>query len=164
MIEAETGRVAFELKSGAIDPANSQSNFQASLRSENGSSGWLPWRGPNRRRWEEWQRDVTRITSIRIKMVPPNPRYRGKDVEDLIEGAKLSAATLAVQGDDIQISESELLEESIEHFQAGYGTLSATAVVGTDDRKVVWRSEDEGKWRGRAPSAIRRPTKCLLPS
>jgi hypothetical protein len=143
MIDVKTRRVAFELKSSTIKAWTFQGNFQALLNVDNG----YPWRvtleGISQPPWEEWQESVSRITNIRVKLVRPNPRYPGKEVEELIEGAKLSAATLAVQGEDIEISESELLEESIKHYQAGYGSLTAKAVTGTGDKKVEWRSEEE---------------------
>lgn len=144
MIDTRSGRVAFELKSSTIKPWTFQGNFQALLNADNGYQWRVALEGIDQPPWEEWQKQVGRITNLRITLVPPNPRYRGKEVEELIEGAKLSAATIAVQGEDIEISESELLEESIQHYQAGYGRLTAKAVVGSDDKKVEWRSEEEG--------------------
>lgn len=145
MIDVSSHRVAFELKSSTIKPWTFQGNFQALLNADNGYQWRVTLEGIDQPPWEEWQDSVDRITSLRIKLVPPNPRYRGKEVEELIEGAKLSAATLAVQGDDIEISESELLQESIQHYQAGYGSLTAKAVAeGDGKKKVEWRSEEEG--------------------
>ncbi len=144
MIDTGTGRVAFELKSSVIKPWTFQGNFQALLNADSGYQWRVTLEGIDQPPWEEWRESVDRITNLRIKLVPPNPRYRGKEVEELIEGAKLSAATIAVQGEDIDPSESELLEESIQHYQAGYGSLTAKAVTGSDDKKVEWRSEEEG--------------------
>jgi hypothetical protein len=147
MIDVRDRRVAFELKSSTIKPWTFQGNFQALLNADDSYQWRVTLEGIDQPPWEDWQESVSRITNMRIKLVPPNPRYRGKEVEELIEGAKLSAATLAVQGDDIEISDSELLKESIQHFQAGYGSLTAKAIVdgdGDGKKKVEWRSEEEG--------------------
>jgi hypothetical protein len=144
MIAVHTRRVAFELKSSVIKPWTFQGNLQA-LLNVNDSYQWrVTLEGVAQPPWEEWEQSVSRITNVRIKMERPNPRYPGKQVEELIERAKLSAATIAIKGDSVELSESELLREAFAHAMGGYGAITAKGVVGPDEEKVEWRSEDEG--------------------
>ena len=92
MIQAASGRIAFELKLPAIKAESFQTNFQRLLNTGSGFQWRVTLEGVHQAPWEEWRDDVARITSLRAKMVPPNPPYRGKEVQDLLEGAKLSAA------------------------------------------------------------------------
>jgi hypothetical protein len=145
VIETTTGRVAFELKAGSIKPESFRGTFQALL---NEGATIFRWRVSLEEQsypsWEEWTESVSRITNLRVKMTVPNPRYRGELVEHLFDDAKLSAATLAVQGDDIDLDDSELLVQSIEHAQRGYGRIRAKGVSGPDAERREWRSEEHG--------------------
>lgn len=145
VIDTKTRRVAFELKSSTIKPWTFQGNFQALLNQDSGYQWRVTLEGLTQPSWEEWEESVSRITDIRIKMERPNPRYPGKEVERLFEDAKLSAATLAAKGDDIDMTDSELIKEAFEHARRGYGSITAKGVSGPDAKKEEWRSEDEGE-------------------
>ena len=144
VIDTRTGRVAFELKGGTIKPESFRGTFQALLNEEATVFHWrVTLEEQSYPSWEEWKASVSRITNVRAKMTVPNPRYGGQLVEHLFEDAKLSAATLAVQGDNVDLDDSELLKESIDHAKR-YGRIRAKGVSGPDGKKEEWRSEEHG--------------------
>lgn len=150
MIDVASHRVAFELKSSTIKPWTFQGNFQALLNEESIYQWRVELEDLTQPTWDEWVESVSRVTDLRVRMERPNPRYPGKEIEHLFEDAKLSAATLAVQGDDVELTESELLVEAIRHAHRGYGRITAKGVAGTDGRKTEWRSEDDLPERAQA--------------
>lgn len=162
VIDTNSGRVAFELKSSTIKAWTFQGNFQALLNQGSGYRWSVSLEGVSQPSWEEWERSVSRITELRIKMVRPNPRYPGKEVEDMFESAKLAAATIVAQGDNIELTESELLKESFEHAKRGYGSITAKGIAGDDGKKEEWRSEAEGE--AERATAERDPATQEVPS
>jgi hypothetical protein len=150
VIHGPTGRVAFELKSSTIKAWTFQGNFQALLNQKSGYRWKVTLEGVSQPPWEEWERSMARITDVRIKMHRPNPRYPGKEIERMFEMAKLNAATIAAQGDGIELSESELLKEAFALARNGYGTITAKGIsrpsgTGPDGKKEEWRSEAESE-------------------
>jgi hypothetical protein len=143
VIDTNECRVAFELKGGSIKPWTFQTNFQALLNVESPYQWRVALEELSQPSWEQWQKSVSRITDVRINMERPNPRYPGEQVEDLFENAQLAAATLAVKGDDIELSQSELLKEALALAQ-DYGHVTARGVASLDGEKQEWRSEEDG--------------------
>jgi hypothetical protein len=140
VIHAASGQVAFELKSSTIKPWTFQTNFQALLNKDSAYRWRVILEELTYPSWEDWEKSV-RITDIRIRMERPNPRYKGKRVEDVLEGAKASAATLAVHGDDIDPDDSSFVSQALEHAKR-YGHISAKGLAGSEKRE--WQSEDGG--------------------
>ena len=128
VIDTRAKRVAFELKRPHVRPGTFQGNFQALL--QNASA--LPWRvnleGVEQPPWEEWVKRVDRVTDVWITMRPANPHSPAEEIQSVFDDAKASAAVLHVQGDDVEISDSDLLVASLEHARL-YGKISATGVL-----------------------------------
>ncbi len=141
VLHVETGRLAFELKGGTIKPWTFQTNFRALLNKGSTYRWHVTLEELTQPSWEDWEKSVNRITSLRIRMERPNPRYRSKRVEDVLEGAKASAATLAMSGEDIDPDDSTFVTQALDHAKR-YGHISAKGVV--DGEKSTWQSEDEG--------------------
>jgi hypothetical protein len=143
VIDTEACRVAFELKGSSIRPWTFQTNFQALLNVESPYRWRVSLEGAVQPSWAKWQKQMARITDVRIKMRRPNPSYPGQQVEDLFEAAELSAATIASKGSDIELSQSELLKEALA-LAEGYGEVTAKGVTSADGSKSEWRTEDAG--------------------
>ena len=143
VIDTDALRVAFELKGSSIRPWTFQTNFQALLNAESPYRWRVVLEDLTQPSWERWQKKMARITDVRIKMNRPNPSWPGQEIEDFFDVAELSAATIALKGDDIQLSQSELLKQALV-LASGYGDVTAKGIASADGSKQEWRSEEAG--------------------
>lgn len=127
-INLETLRVVFQLRGGLIKPGTFRGNFQALL---NEGRDWH-WRvrlvGVEQPPWEDWVDQVTRIRTLKIHATRPNPRFPGKQVEDLFDLSKSKAIDLglaAAEGDSLDPDGDELIRQAIE-LAKDYGNVRAT--------------------------------------
>lgn len=148
VLHLATGRVVFELKANTIKPWTFQSNFQALLNHDSRYRWRVTLEGVTYPSWEEWEKFVTRITHLQIRMNPPNPHYESKAIEDVLENAKANAASLVLNGDDIDPDSSTFVSQALKHGKR-YGHIHAKGFAGDDKRE--WKSEEDGIDREQAP-------------
>jgi hypothetical protein len=147
-VDSNTLRVAFQLRGSVVRPGTFRGAFQRLL---NEASPYWQWavrlEGVSQPPWDEWIGTVDRLTSLKIHMERPNPRYRREQVRELFEKTKAAAIEIALEAepDGALGTDEELIEAALEHAQ-DYGRVTATGVVLRDGKALrePWRSSAEG--------------------
>lgn len=148
VIDVPTMRMAFQLRGTTIKPGTFRGNFQGLLNEARPSYRWVVrLEGVQQPPWEEWREIVSRVIELRVHMEKPNPRYPGREVENLFEQSKAAAADLvlkAPENGDINL-DAEFVLQAIQLAQE-HGRIAATGVVEEEGqlRKEPWRSTLEG--------------------
>lgn len=140
--------IVYQLRPGRIRPTTFTGNFQALL-----NAGFPPLRfrvTPLIRgmSWDQWQSAISRVTEITIRVDKPNPRYRRKSVERLIEDANAEFVRMvfrAPPGEGLDISD-EFIQDGLDHALAhGYGSVRAKGEEPIDEAVgEVWDSKVDG--------------------
>ncbi len=146
VIDTSSRRAAFELRAQTVRPGTFQGNLQSLLT----KASAYPWRvvleGVGQRSWEEWQERASRITKLWITVRPPNPHNPMPALVELFE-AGVASATVSVNGEDIKVEESELLQGTLGNA-LDYGSVSADALVAEGGVHTEhWSLNEEGSVR-----------------
>lgn len=141
-IRLEDGLIAFQRRPGEIKMKTFTGALQALI---NEASEQVTWRVEGftyERDWSTWVGSVAAVTNLEVTLRRPNPHYSDrKNIKAIMEGAEAELAKLKLQAasDDGIAMEDEFVRQSIEHVQAGYGTLKA---VGKDQGGEVTSWKD----------------------
>lgn len=148
VINTETFKVAFQLRTGLIAPGTFRYNFQALLNEETPWQWRVVLQGVAQPPWEDWRDEVDRVTKLTIKMVRPNPVFPGDQVEQLFQGAKLQAVNMAMTAppDEGINLDDEFIEQAIE-LAKDHGSYKAEGVRVEDGQEFDegWNSAAEGQ-------------------
>jgi len=149
-IDLQTLRLAFQLRPGFIKPTTFTSNFKALLEKASGAYRWRVEHEVDSIPWEEWQKEVDRITEIRVRVERPNPGYHGRrQIKSLIEGSKAKIVTLVYKADPDGVESinvnAVLLAQALDHAEE-YGSFEAKGEISEEGfvQKTQWREDVEG--------------------
>jgi hypothetical protein len=144
VVDLESHRAAFELRSQTVRPGTFQGNMQALLV----KASSLPWRvnleGVTQAPWDEWSAHVERVTRLWITMSRPNPHSPIPEIEELFKKPGVKTAQIVVQGTDVP-TDAALVDGGLAHA-FDYGKVAAEAVV-PGGHKESWRLSEEGSVR-----------------
>lgn len=145
-VDADTHRVAFQLRGGTIKIGTFVGAFKALL---NEAAPHYEWsiRGEVLDPWEEWVSRVDRVIALSVKVNRPNPTYRHEQIGDIIEGSKAKAFNIGLTTDVPEglNMEDDFIVRAIE--QAEYsGEFWAKGEITEAGRKKgeTWRTAREG--------------------
>ena len=152
VLDLRSFRVAFQLRSGRIEPKTFSGNLQALLNEVGGKTyHWQVERIIAGVRWETWLQTIERLDQLSIVVKRPNPTYKGKRVRELVEAARAESVRLVFKAldsspDGVEIG-ADFVKELLDHVEAGYGEHSAIGTVRDEEgerKKATWRSDVEG--------------------
>jgi hypothetical protein len=152
-----TGRVAFQLRAGRIEPNSFTGAFRALLNEGIGLPLWRVDLAVREINWSRWRESVKRIRYVEVRVERPNPNYHGRDeIERIVEGTNAQLVKMIFDAGDehggLNIDDP-LIREAIEHALDEHGTVKAVGQPGIGaERESVWRSDKEG-----APVETRAP-------
>jgi hypothetical protein len=141
-------RIAFQIRGRDIRLMSFIGALQGILREESGDSGWRVESDKAEMSFSEWRASVQRVTDMHFHVEPPNPNYQGRPVlEQLIDGARLSAAEIDLHSEDGVNTDAEIVVELLDHVNRNYGRNVATGERTIDDRvtETVYSSELNGE-------------------
>lgn len=148
-LNPETGLIAFQLRSGRIQPHSFTGAFR-SLLAEATRVAWRVTVQVREQTLDHWLSTVRRVDRLELRLERPNPNYRGRQaIERLIEGTRAGMAKVILEADDNNPAGLDVgnafVREAIDHAQ-DYGTIKAVGdiVERQRSREVQWRSEVEG--------------------
>jgi hypothetical protein len=142
-------RIAFQTRGRDIRVTSFTGALQGILRDESGDEDWRVETAHAETSFSEWRSSVQRVTEMRFHVEPPNPNYQGRPVlEQLIEGAKLSAADIDLHSEDGVNTDAEIVTELLDHVNRNYGrNVSVGERIAIDDTlaETVYSSELNGE-------------------
>jgi hypothetical protein len=154
-------RIAYQLRPGRIRPTTFTGNLQALLNAAAGRT----WRWRVRPDvlgipWDDWIESVDKVTELRLKIREPNPNWGGRRrVEEVVTGANAALVNIVYRArkdssEGVDLTD-EMIAESIEHADDGYGEYSAVGERVENGERVStrWRPEVEGEPLGREVEA-----------
>jgi hypothetical protein len=124
--------------------------FQGILREATHNDGWHIETARRKVSFPAWRESVGRVTRLRFSIEPPNPNYEGRpDVERLIEGAQVAAATIELRAssDDSLNTDDDIVRQLLDHVERGYGESVAVGEreVEGHTTETVYNSKLEGE-------------------
>lgn len=142
-------RVAFQLRPGLIRVKSFTGALQALLDAASPTERWRVHEVLEQLSFEDWVREVGRVSQLRVKLRKPNPHYgdRGR-VKELVEGANARMATVVWQADPEDLQGLDLgepfVQEAIEHTKK-YGRFQARGL--RNGQPSRWDSDQEAASR-----------------
>lgn len=109
----------------------------------------VPWkiRAPRKEvTFEKWRSSVAKVTSVRFRVLKPNPHYRGTpDIEALLEESEADVVRIELQADTDEgiDTNSPFVDQSQRHVESGYGEARYVGqkVTPTGARESVYNSK-----------------------
>jgi hypothetical protein len=119
--------LVFQIRTPDIRVTSFIGALQAILREATLNEDWHIETARQRVPFETWRASVERVTRLRFSLEPPNPNYEGRpDIERLIEGAKVAAATVELRAPDGSVdTDADIVRQLLDHVERGYGDALA---------------------------------------
>lgn len=122
---------------GAIIKVNSFVGAMQALLREATREEWTLVTSQRKITFEGWRATVTRVTRMRFHLVPPNPNYEDRpDVQRLLAESSAAGATVDLSNPD-GLTDSEIVEQLIDHVQRGYGDATMFGERNAPDGRTV---------------------------
>lgn len=147
-------RVAFQLRSSTIKRQSFCGALQALLNEASPFKGWEVEPEAVATSFEDWRANFARrIVKVAAVVKVPNPHYEDEDVEELLDDAQAQAARLELTGDDLKLSDSQLLAQFFHHANRNpnYGHYKAQGVTSAGRRTEFDSRADESPLDASAP-------------
>jgi len=144
-LSAETGVIAFQLRSGVVRPTTFTGALQG-LLNQSQTYRWQVQPLVIERPYPEWRQTVVRVSEARFRLLQPNPNWADrKEVEHIVDQLEAQVARLearAAQGEGLNDA-SPLFKQALDHTLAHYGRA---VVRGVDAQEVEseWDSSGGG--------------------
>lgn len=141
-LDVRNGRIAFQLRGQTIKVQSFCGAMQALMNAAS-DERWRVTADVEEIPWEDWVKDVDRVTKLSVRLLPPNPNFHGKKrVEEIVDGANANMAYIALQADPTNPQGLDIDEPAVVEFidhAATYGSYSAEAETGGE--LVKWTSK-----------------------
>lgn len=132
-VRLRDGVIAYQLRPGLVREASFTGALQALWNAPGREFVWVIRQAVESRTWEEWRRDVEKITGFNIRLERPNPHYGQDDlIEDAVEGIRLEYLRLTGAAQQAGINQdADLFRQAVNHVLREYGRA---AIHGVDPR------------------------------
>lgn len=139
MIDISTANVVYQLRPPAVREATFTGALSALLTSDS-PYAWEAGSVLEEISFENWNRDVERVTKFDIRLEKPNPHYFDADIAELLveslEAEYVRLAAAAPPGEALN-TDSQIFQQAMDHVLRDYGKASVNG-VDKQGAETVW--------------------------
>lgn len=137
LLDPEKARLVFQSRGSLIKPQSFVNAFQHLLNAASPGDAWRVRLAEREMSWETFTQLVDRIEVMTIRLEQPNPRFRNRLAQELVDTTRSASATVTLRGEDID-DDSAVVEQLMEHAEA-YGSTNARGIA--NQARVWFRSK-----------------------